>query len=135
MNRTDRLFGIALQLQSASVVRARDLAAAFEVSERTIYRDMQALSELGVPIVATPGEGYSLAEGYYLPPLIFTTDEAAALFLSAQLLSSQATGKLQHDVSEATKKIRLRACLIREVSLWHRRAVLNAGSNRIKKLR
>ena len=72
MNRIDRLFAILLLIQRKRRVRAIDLAQAFEVSERTIYRDMAALSESGVPIVALPGAGYELVEGYYLPPLLFT---------------------------------------------------------------
>ncbi len=94
MNRIDRLFGILLQLQHRRRVRAQDLAAIFEVSERTIYRDMTALSEVGVPIVALPGEGYELMEGYYLRPLVFTPDEASALSLAAQMFMSQASGRV-----------------------------------------
>ncbi len=59
MNRIDRLFGILLRLQQRKRLRAQDLARSFEVSERTIYRDMTALSELGVPIVALPGEPFA----------------------------------------------------------------------------
>ena len=55
MNRTDRLMGILLELQARGELRAEDLAGTFEVSVRTIYRDVEALSETGVPIVATPG--------------------------------------------------------------------------------
>ncbi len=96
MNRIDRLFGILLQLQHRRRVRAQDLAAIFEVSERTIYRGMTALSEVGVPIVALPGERYELMEGYHLRPLVFTSDEAGALSLAAQMFLSQASGKLRH---------------------------------------
>ena len=64
MNRIDRLFAITVLLQTRRRVRAADLAAIFEVSERTIYRDMEALSESGIPIAATPGEGYELSEGF-----------------------------------------------------------------------
>ncbi|MGI8477401.1 MAG: helix-turn-helix transcriptional regulator [Thermomicrobiales bacterium] len=67
MNRTDRLLAVVLELQARGWVRAEDLAGGFETSVRTIYRDMQALSESGVPLVATPGRGYSLIEGYFLP--------------------------------------------------------------------
>ena len=70
MNRIDRLFGILLQLQSKKRVHSKALAAAFEVSERTIFRDIAALSEMGVPITTEWGEGYALLEGFYLPPLI-----------------------------------------------------------------
>ena len=94
MNRVDRLFGILLQLQHRRRVRAQDLAAIFEVSERTVYRDMTALSEVGVPIIALPGEGYELMEGYYLRPLVFTPDEASALSLAAQMFMSQASGRV-----------------------------------------
>ena len=69
MNRTDRLMGILLELQARGELRAEDLAETFEVSVRTIYRDVEALCETGVPVVATPGKGYRLMEGYFLPPL------------------------------------------------------------------
>jgi predicted DNA-binding transcriptional regulator YafY len=55
MNRVDRLFGILLRLQRHRRVRAQDLARHFEVSERTIYRDIAALNELGVPLVRSAG--------------------------------------------------------------------------------
>ncbi len=74
MNRTDRLLAIVLELQGRGKRRAEDLAETFETSKRTIYRDIQALCETGVPIVSIPGRGYSLVEGYFLPPLSFTTD-------------------------------------------------------------
>lgn len=62
MNKTDRLLAIVLELQRKGRLRAEDLAATFETSVRTIYRDMQALSEAGVPIVGASGLGYSLME-------------------------------------------------------------------------
>jgi predicted DNA-binding transcriptional regulator YafY len=105
MNRIDRLFGILLQLQHRRRVRARDLAAAFEVTERTIYRDITALSELGVPIVALPGQGYELMEGYYLRPLVFTPDEAGALSLAAHMLLSQASGQTATAAEQALAKL------------------------------
>ena len=105
MNRVDRLFGILLQLQQRRRVRAQDLATRFEVSERTIYRDMTALSEVGVPIAALPGEGYELMEGYYLRPLVFTADEASALSLAAQMFLSQASGRVAAAGQAALAKI------------------------------
>jgi predicted DNA-binding transcriptional regulator YafY len=105
MNRIDRLFGILLQLQHRRRVRARDLAARFEVTERTIYRDITALSELGVPIVALPGQGYELMEGYYLRPLVFTPAEAGALSLAAQMLISQASGRTAAAAQQALAKL------------------------------
>lgn len=60
---------ITLELQRSKTLRAEDLASQFETSVRTIYRDIQALSEAGVPILGAPGQGYSLMEGYFLPRL------------------------------------------------------------------
>lgn len=86
MKRFDRMLAVVLELQAHGVRRADDLAATFEVSARTIYRDIQALCEAGVPIVAEPGRGYSLVEGYFLPPVRFTADEAVMLLLGADVM-------------------------------------------------
>src|SRR5688572_24289103 len=105
MKRSDRLFALLLLLQVGRRVRARDLAARLEVSERTVYRDVAALSEAGVPVVALPGAGYELAEGFYLPPLVFTPGEAGALSLGARLLAAQTSGRLPRDAERALEKI------------------------------
>jgi len=105
MNRIDRLFGILLLLQKRPLVRAEDLANAFTVTRRTIYRDIAALSEMGVPIASLPGEGYQLMEGFYLPPLVFTPAQAGALVLGARMLASQAAGQTATDADEAVAKI------------------------------
>lgn len=105
MNRIDRLFAILLRLQNRSLVRAEDLARAFEVTPRTIYRDMAALTEMGVPLLSLPGEGYQLMEGYYLPPLIFSPSEASALVLGARMLALQAVGQTIRDAESAVTKI------------------------------
>ena len=68
MNRTDRLLAILIELQRKQTVTAQSLAEKFETSIRTIYRDMDALNESGVPIYSMPGHGYSLMDGYFLPP-------------------------------------------------------------------
>jgi predicted DNA-binding transcriptional regulator YafY len=107
MNHIDRLFAILLLIQRKRRVRAIDLAQAFEVSARIIYRDMAALSESGVPIVALPGAGYELVEGYYLPPLLFTPDEAAALFLGMQMLLAHTEGRTGADAESALAKVAL----------------------------
>lgn len=105
MNRIDRLFAMLLVLQTRQRVRAEDLAKKFEISQRTVYRDMAALSEMGVPVVSLPGEGYTLMEGYFLPPLVFTPEEAAALMLGARLLALHAEGRLPQDAEQAMTKI------------------------------
>ena len=65
-------------LQGRRLVKADDLASHFEVNVRTIYRDVSALSEAGVPVVGEAGVGYSLVKGYHLPPVMFTAEEALA---------------------------------------------------------
>ena len=105
MNRIDRLFGITTRLQARGHLRAADLADIFEVSTRTIYRDIAALSESGVPIVSLPGRGYSLVDGYFLPPLILSTREATALLLGARLLAGQASAETASAAEEAVTKL------------------------------
>lgn len=89
MNKTDRLLAIVLELQRKEVVRAEDLATRFETSVRTIYRDIQALSEAGVPIIGAPGTGYSLMEGYFLPPISFTVQEAVSLLMGTDFIEQR----------------------------------------------
>lgn len=105
MNRIDRLFAILLLLQRRRRVRAQDLAEQFEVSTRTIYRDVAALCESGVPVVSLPGAGYALVEGFYLPPLVFSDNEALALILGARLFRQQASGALASDAEQALTKL------------------------------
>lgn len=105
MNRTDRLLAIVLELQARKQIRAEDLAAIFEVTKRTIYRDMQALSESGVPIVSMPGHGYSLVEGYFLPPLTFTADEAIMLRLGSDFIAGNFDAQYRDAAQSAGHKI------------------------------
>lgn len=105
MNRTDRLLAIVLMLQAKKQMRAEDLADAFEVSKRTIYRDILALDEAGVPIVAIPGQGYSLVEGYFLPPLTFNTDEAIMLLLGADFVAENFDAQYRDATQSASHKI------------------------------
>ncbi len=90
MNRLDRISAILVSLQSGSVVRAADLAERFGVSVRTVYRDIRTLEQAGVPVCGDAGVGYSLVEGYRLPPLMFTPEEALA-FLTAEKFIEQMT--------------------------------------------
>lgn len=105
MNRTDRLLAIVLELQARRRVRAEDLAATFEISKRTIYRDMLALAESGVPVVSIPGQGYSLVEGYFLPPLTFTSDEAIMLLLGSDFVAQNFDAQYRSAAQSAAHKI------------------------------
>ena len=75
MNRTDRLLAFVLGLQRHGKRRGEDLAATFKGNIRTIYFNVEALCQSGVPILSVTGQGYSLVEGYFLPPLSFDIDE------------------------------------------------------------
>jgi predicted DNA-binding transcriptional regulator YafY len=105
MNRTDRLLAIVLELQGRRHARAQDLAGVFETSVRTIYRDLQALGQAGVPLIATPGRGYSLMEGYFLPPLSFTTDEATLLLLGSDVMAQSFDAQYRAAAQSASRKI------------------------------
>ena len=112
MNRTDRLVAMVLFLQGRRVVRAEDLAARFEINIRTVYRDIAALSEAGVPISGEAGVGYCLMKGYQLPPVMFTAEEASAFFVGGELVKQFTDASLQGPMASALDK--LRAVLPRE---------------------
>lgn len=105
MNRIDRLTGMILLLQGQRVITAEQIAAHFEISVRTVYRDLSALGEAGVPIVAEAGVGYSLMRGYHMPPVMFTEDEAAALFMSGEVTEQVADDSLKQSLRAALLKV------------------------------
>ncbi|MGL4599624.1 MAG: helix-turn-helix transcriptional regulator, partial [Bacteroidia bacterium] len=72
MNRIERISAILIQLQSKKIVKGQDIANRFSISLRTVYRDIKVLEESGVPIISEAGIGYSLMDGYRLPPITFT---------------------------------------------------------------
>ena len=86
MRRADRLFQIVQNLHHERVITARELAVELEVSERTIYRDIQDLSLSGVPITGEAGHGYRLLRGFHLPPLMFNDEELQAILLGARMV-------------------------------------------------
>ncbi|MGI9240132.1 MAG: helix-turn-helix transcriptional regulator [Verrucomicrobiales bacterium] len=106
MNRIDRLTAMILMLQSHRVVTAEQMAGHFEISVRTVYRDVAALGEAGVPIVAEAGVGYALMRGYHMPPVVFTEEEAAAIFMSSELTEQFGDDSLKRSMRAAMLKIR-----------------------------
>lgn len=90
MHRFDRALAILLLLRDGKSWSATALAARLEVSTRTIYRDIETLSAVGVPVYAELGRngGFRLMEGYFLPPISFTVSEAVSLLLGMTLLRS-----------------------------------------------
>lgn len=106
MNRTDRLSAILIQLQSKRIVKAQEIADRFEISLRTVYRDIRALDEAGIPIGAEAGVGYYLMDHYHLPPVMFTNDEASALIFGEKLIEKMSDEKIKKDFCSALYKIK-----------------------------
>lgn len=106
MNRFDRVTAILIQLQSRKTTKAQDLAERFRVSLRTIYRDIRSLEAAGIPLYGEAGLGYSLAEGYRLPPVMFTQAEAVSLLTAEKLVEKLAGSQIQADYRSALYKIK-----------------------------
>jgi predicted DNA-binding transcriptional regulator YafY len=105
VRRADRLFQIIQYLQGRKLVTAKQLAERLEVSERTVYRDVQDLMLSGVPIEGEAGVGYMLRAGFHLPPLMFSPEEMEALITGARLVKSWAGDKLAMAADQAIAKI------------------------------
>lgn len=102
--RLARLAAIMTQLQSKRIVTAKDIAEKHNISIRTVYRDIRTLEKSGIPIVTEEGKGYSIMEGYKLPPVMFTEEEANALITAEQLILKNKDQSLtDHYVSAVTK--------------------------------
>ena len=106
MNRIDRLTAILIQLQSKRLITAQEVAERFDISIRTVYRDIRALEEAGVPIGAEAGKGYFIMEGYHLPPVMFTREEASAMLLVSKILEKQSDKSLKENFYNALIKIK-----------------------------
>jgi predicted DNA-binding transcriptional regulator YafY len=104
--RLSRLTAILTQFQTKRLITATSLAEKFGVSVRTIYRDIKALEQAGVPILTEDGKGYTLMEGYRIPPVMFTENQANALILAEQLVLKNKDASFVKDYSEAIDKIK-----------------------------
>ncbi len=104
--RFSRLTAILIQLQTKRLITSTGLAQKFGVSTRTIYRDIRALEGAGVPVITEEGKGYSLMEGYKIPPVMFTESEANALITIEQLVLKNSDTSLIKEYTEAINKIK-----------------------------
>jgi predicted DNA-binding transcriptional regulator YafY len=104
--RLSRLTAILTQLQTKRLITASELAKKFAVSTRTIYRDIKALEQAGVPILTEEGKGYSIMEGYRLPPVMFTESEANALITAEQLILKNKDASFVKEYTAAIEKIK-----------------------------
>lgn len=106
MNRIDRLTAILIQLQSQRVVKAQDIAERFSISLRTVYRDIRTLEEGGIPIIGEAGLGYSIMDGYRLPPVMFTKEEATAFLTAEKLIEKLTDTSIEESYKSAMYKIK-----------------------------
>ena len=106
MNRIDRLFGILTLLQSKKFVPAEKIADKFKMSIRTVYRDIKALGEAGIPISFEQQKGYFVVQGYFLPPVSFTNEEARAFLLMETMVGAFADRSIQKHYTSGMNKVK-----------------------------
>jgi predicted DNA-binding transcriptional regulator YafY len=106
ITRLARLTGIQTLLQSKKLTTASELAKKYGISVRTIYRDIRALEESGLPVVTEEGKGYSIVDGYKLPPVMFTEKEAVAMITSEKIILQNKDSSLVSVYSDAISKIK-----------------------------
>lgn len=107
MNRIDRLMGIITLLQGHTQLSSEAIAQHFGISERTVYRDLKAIGEIGVPVYFDPDKGYRVAPGFFLPPVSLTEEEANALAMAEPLLIRFADVSILNHFQSAMVKIKM----------------------------
>jgi predicted DNA-binding transcriptional regulator YafY len=106
MTKFDRITAILIHMQSKRLVTAQELSDRFEVSLRTIYRDMESLNNAGVPILGEIGVGYSMMEGYRIPPVMFTQEEAIAFLMAEKIIDKYGDTENNRHFQSALFKIK-----------------------------
>lgn len=106
MGQLSRLISILTLLKSKRILTSTELSKKFDVSVRTIYRDMRKLEEAGVPIMTIEGRGYSLMDGYSVAPVQFTEKQANALITAEHLVKQTKDASFAKDFNEALTKIK-----------------------------
>jgi predicted DNA-binding transcriptional regulator YafY len=104
--RLSRLMAILTQLQSKRLLTATEIVKKFKVSIRTVYRDIKALEQAGVPVLTEEGKGYTIMDGYRLPPVMFTEREANAFVTAEKLVLLNSDSSLTQDYKEGVAKIK-----------------------------
>lgn len=106
MNRIDRLMGVLTMLQSRKYVTAERISEKFSISVRTVYRDVKALVEIGVPVSFENSRGYFIVQGYFLPPVSFSNEEANALILMESISARFADQSIRQHYESALNKVK-----------------------------
>ena len=135
VKRISRLTAIVIQLQTKRLLTATQLSEQFSVSIRTIYRDVKALQGAGVPILTEDGKGYTLMEGYKVPPVMFTENEANALVTAEQLVLKSGDTSLRKEYMAAISKVKavLQYSTKEKVELLSNRIAINPAFSRANK--
>jgi predicted DNA-binding transcriptional regulator YafY len=107
MNRVDRLMGIITLLQAKKHRSLPQIAEHFNISERTVFRDLKAIGEIGIPVFFEPEKGYSVGNGFFLPPVSLSSEEANALSLAEPLVIRFADKSIQKHFGSALSKIKM----------------------------
>lgn len=97
---------LLIHLQGKPRVRMEELEERFGTSRRTLFRDIRSLLEAGVPIGGNAGEGYFVVDGYHLPPVVFSKEEAAALLLGAKFFEQSADEQTTGTLKSAMYKVK-----------------------------
>lgn len=117
MNRINRVTSILIQLQSKKIIPAKEIAQRFNISLRTVYRDIRTLEEAGIPIGSEAGKGYFLVEGFLLPPVMFTAAEVGALITAGKFLNCHGDESFIKDFDSAMyKKSQLKKYFVTEAN-------------------
>lgn len=106
ISRLSRLLAIHLKFQSSMYVSVDQLSEQFNISKRTVYRDLLALEQANVPIVAVEGKGYTLMDGYKIPPVMFTETEANALIFAEKMMAKTKDESLINEFNKAITKVK-----------------------------
>ncbi|MEM6265710.1 MAG: YafY family protein [Bacteroidota bacterium] len=106
MNHLSRLLSILTMLKSKRIVTGTELAQKYEVSVRTIYRDIKKLEDSGVPIITIEGRGYSIMDGYTVAPIMFDEMEVNALITAEQLIAKTNDESLIKHFQQTLDKIK-----------------------------
>lgn len=106
MNKFDRVISTLILLQTKKILKASSISERFGISLRTVYRDISTLKNAGIPIIGDPGVGYSIMDGYRLPPIMFNEEEALALLTAEKFIGDITDETTQSSYSGAMMKIK-----------------------------
>lgn len=106
MSQLSRLISLLTLLKSKRLLTATELADKYNVSIRTIYRDIRKLEEAGIPVYSIEGRGYSLVDNYTVAPVQFTEKQANALITAQHVINQSKDVSFVNDFNEALTKIK-----------------------------